>query len=319
MAGWSTTWATSEGRYKLLKPSLNELRSALVERIAVVNQGYVPSQYQPPSAISSNDIITTSWFTQFDTSIDFALYYFAYYDDTNKKIELYNPATMLSKLGDASFVDTPKDPQLCATWMWQRYRMLNLLTQSYEEWFNGSARVSSGLDMPNCVMNKKGSNILNQTWADAISSARSASWQTTTNYGGTSAGWFNWGVLYDNYGWSEELPLGGSMTNLQFDIIKASTYQGYAFALESYNVAWGSDDDATIWTSKFPQMYSAYLQETWAYNDNTSKAVETVPKTFYDTDTPYEPSIAVDEIASQNIINASLLNYKVAGGFQYVD
>lgn len=124
---WNPNWITSEGKGKLLKPALNELRGALNERGVAVDRN------NDPGEIFTNDIIPSDWFFFFQSGIDDILDRYANHTDSSgdwtgqDDIPLWTEADMLTAIGDAERIPAPTDPLISARWMFQQYKILNLL------------------------------------------------------------------------------------------------------------------------------------------------------------------------------------------------
>jgi hypothetical protein len=129
MSGWAANWETSEGKGKLLKHALNDLRGALAERCAAANRT-VPALCPE---IGTGDIILSSWFTAFQAEITALIPLFVNHTDSGgdwsgqSTIPAWNEADILTAIGDPARLPAPTDPLISAAWMFQQYNMLNLL------------------------------------------------------------------------------------------------------------------------------------------------------------------------------------------------
>jgi len=130
MSGWAANWETSEGKGKLLKPALNDLRGALDERLVAVGRRTMPILCPE---ITTGSIVSPLWFSTFSDEIDELIWNFADHTDNAgewtgiSSVPNWTMANILAVIGDAERVDVPNDPQCCAKWIYQQYKILNQL------------------------------------------------------------------------------------------------------------------------------------------------------------------------------------------------
>jgi len=132
---WDANWATSEGTGKLPRLALNELRLALTERYLVLGGG--PPSSQITETLNMELLPKNNWFVQFQGTIDTLFDFYANHTDsggdwTGKTVvtdvgKKWNETDMLTAIGDASRISAPKDAMLSASWMFQQYKMINML------------------------------------------------------------------------------------------------------------------------------------------------------------------------------------------------
>lgn len=131
---WNANWTTSEAKGKLLKPALNDLRAAMNERCLAVGRT-VPANCP---AIVTGDIITSAWHTAFQAEVTTLIPLYANHTDNSgdwdgeTSIPAWSEATILTALGDVARLPAPTDPLISASWMWQQFRILNLLRWTYQ-------------------------------------------------------------------------------------------------------------------------------------------------------------------------------------------
>jgi len=126
---WATNWDSSEGTGKLLKSALNDLRSAMEERIEGVNRTMPADVVE----IETGDLVYSSWFTAFQSEMTNLFAFYIDHTDSggswngDTTLPIWTETTILAEIGDASRLDAPTDPLVSAGWMYQQYKMLNVL------------------------------------------------------------------------------------------------------------------------------------------------------------------------------------------------
>jgi len=125
---WATNWDSSEGKGKLLKSALNDLRGAMDERCDAVGRT-VPANCP---VIATGDLVLSSWFSAFQSEMSTLIT--TYIDHTDNggdwdglaTIPNWTVANILTELGETR-VDAPTDPLISAPWLYQQYKLLELL------------------------------------------------------------------------------------------------------------------------------------------------------------------------------------------------
>jgi hypothetical protein len=142
---WDSNWVSSEGKGKLLKVGLNNLRGAINQRMEGANLTLSGSV----TTISSGELIPSSWFSAFQSEINRLFDNYINHNDNGGNWDgiapasaapLWTEASMLTQIGAASRVAAPTDPLISASWMYQQYKIINQLRwrREYRTGFSGS-------------------------------------------------------------------------------------------------------------------------------------------------------------------------------------
>lgn len=138
MAGWTPEDALESQKGRLLKPALNNFRLALNERLEGVGLSLLPNPNIPE--IEKYDQISADWFYWFDYYLLNVIFPAGLYvnhtidsgfwEGNLEAVPFFTQQSMLEAIGDAGgigWVSAPNDPQLCASWLRQRYKVINML------------------------------------------------------------------------------------------------------------------------------------------------------------------------------------------------
>ena len=164
---WNTNWESSQGCGKLLKPALNELRLALNERKAASLQSDTP--YEPPELLS-NEILTTDWMSVFQSHISAIIPLYVNHTDNeaswNGSISpprLWTEADLILALGDTERLPVPTDIANSAKWIYQQFRIINMLRWFWRDYFEVKEAYKKSGD--------------GATWIDAVNAYNANAWQ----------------------------------------------------------------------------------------------------------------------------------------------
>jgi len=205
MAAWATNWETTEGKGKLLRPALNELRAALSERCTAINRTLPVACPE----ITAGQIIKKAWFTAFHGEVSTVISrdVLAYANHTvnsgdfegEENIPPWTEATLLAAIGDEARVPVPNDPAISAEWLYQNKKIINML-----KWI----RIRAGGSSVENIKSKTATNTGKASLADAISDCRTAyaaaSWVDSNTFLGAHTsthkkGDTNYGASQGNY------------------------------------------------------------------------------------------------------------------------
>jgi len=166
---WATNWVSSEGKGKLLKVALNDLRGALNGRCLAVYRT-VPANC---SAIGTGDIILSSWFSAFQSEITTLIGLYVNHTDNGgdwdgeTTIPTWTESDIITVIGDSERYDAPTDPLISAGWMYQQYNIINLL-----RWARGTAGYQSPWQIKESAI-----GVTPLPWSNVVSAYNSASYQ----------------------------------------------------------------------------------------------------------------------------------------------
>ena len=126
---WKANEITSEGKGKLPKIALNDRRLAITQRVLAVGRT-VPALCP---VIESGNLILSSWFSAFQSEISTLIPLYVNHTDSGGNwdgqttIPMWTEAAILTAIGDASRLPAPTDPLICAAWLNQQRKIINLL------------------------------------------------------------------------------------------------------------------------------------------------------------------------------------------------
>lgn len=128
---WDANW-TGEGKGKLLKRTLNQLKAALQERLDATGRP-LPANI---TAVDSPDFIFTDWIDAFHTEMTTLITKFmvhtATFINTSAIILNWTVETITAQTDEGSRVAKPTDPLLGRKWYWQQRQMLDLMLWTQE-------------------------------------------------------------------------------------------------------------------------------------------------------------------------------------------
>jgi len=160
---WSSNWDSSEGKYKIPSIAWNELYNAVNERHYEASG----TKFLYANPLSSGDLLYSTNFRFFDIGL-WNMVETYYIDHTqassgsfegHSSIPLWTKENILAEIGEDE-IEYPKDQQICASWIYQRYKILNLLRWSLSGQMYSEIGGSFGISLPSF-------SIAFQTYLDA--------------------------------------------------------------------------------------------------------------------------------------------------------